>query len=165
MNHERQLLQNIRRWILFFIIALALSGITAFPLETEMAWLLSMMPAGRYGFRRWVEKVYAGLTATNNRYPFLAYGYDWLAFAHLVIAVAFIGPWKDPVKNIWVIQFGRIACLMIFPLAFIAGYVRHIPFAWQLIDCSFGVLGLVPLTICYNKIKQLATLQAKLQRP
>ncbi|HEV3224754.1 MAG TPA: hypothetical protein VGZ90_17865 [Puia sp.] len=91
----------------------------------------------------------------NKEYPFLAYGYDWLALAHLVIAVAFFGVLKDPVRNKWIIQFGRISCCMIFPLAFIAGYVRGIPFYWQLIDCSFGVIGLIPLTICYRKIEQL----------
>ena len=85
----------------------------------------------------------------------MAYGYDWLAFAHLVIAVAFFGVLKDPVWNKWIIQFGRIACSMIFPLAFIAGYVRGIPFYWQLIDCSFGVIGFIPLTVCYRKIEQL----------
>jgi hypothetical protein len=32
-------------------------------------------------------------------YPFLAYGTDWLAFVHLVIAVAFVGPFFDPVPD------------------------------------------------------------------
>src|ERR1700750_2349667 len=98
-------------------------------------------------FYQWIDKVYEALRDTNMRYPFLAYGYDWLAFAHLVIAVAFVGPWIDPVKNKWVIIFGMIACLMIFPLAFIAGFVRGIPLYWKIIDCSFGLVGLVPLYI------------------
>jgi hypothetical protein len=38
--------------------------------------------------------------------PFLAYGTDWLAFAHLAIAVVFIGPWINPVRSQWVITFG-----------------------------------------------------------
>ena len=29
----------------------------------------------------------------------IAYGTDWLAFAHITIAVAFLGPLKDPVRN------------------------------------------------------------------
>jgi hypothetical protein len=33
-------------------------------------------------------------------HPWLAYGTDWLAFAHIVIAVFFIGPFVDPVQNI-----------------------------------------------------------------
>ena len=83
----------------------------------------------------------------------MLYGYDWLAFAHFVLAILFIGPYNDPVKNIWVIEFGLIACVLIFPLAFIAGYFRSIPIGWQLIDCSFGVFGFIPLWICYRKIK------------
>lgn len=95
----------------------------------------------------------------NAQYPFLAYGYDWLAFAHIVIAVAFIGPYRDPVKNKWIIEFGCIACILIWPTAFIAGHVRQIPLYWKLIDCSFGVIGLVPLLICYKKIKRLEVLE------
>ena len=45
---------------------------------------------------RWLVTVRDALIATNDRYPFLAYGYDWLAFAHLVIAVAFVGPFAIP---------------------------------------------------------------------
>jgi hypothetical protein len=46
---------------------------------------------------------------------------------------------------------------MIIPQAFIAGYARGIPFYWQLIDCSFGVIGLIPLTIVCHKIEELET--------
>jgi hypothetical protein len=80
-----------------------------------------------------------------------------------VIAVAFIGPLKDPVKNIWVMQFGMIACVMVFPLAFIAGPIRGIPFYWQLIDCSFGVFGFLLLYVCYRKILGLEKMQEKIQ--
>jgi len=75
-----------------------------------------------------------------------------------VIAVAFIGAFNDPVRNKWIIQFGMIAWCMVFPLAFIAGTVRKIPFYWQLIDCSFGIIGLIPLYICYKKIEVLEKL-------
>jgi hypothetical protein len=34
-----------------------------------------------------------------------------------VIAIAFIGPWRDTVKNIWVIEFGMIACVLVVPFA------------------------------------------------
>ena len=91
----------------------------------------------------------------NNQYPFLAYGYDWLAFAHFVLAILFIGPLKDPVRNKWVIEFGMIACLLIIPFAFIAGHLRGIPLGWRLIDCAFGVVGLTPLGICLLKINVL----------
>jgi hypothetical protein len=146
----------IRCWIVFFIVSLVLSGLTAFALQTELNWLLqnwSLRNGGELYY--WVRKVYEALRNTNDRYPFLAYGYDWLAFAHLVIALVFIGPLRDPVRNKWIIEFGMIACMMIFPLAFIAGAVRGIPVYWRLIDCSFGIIGLIPLTICYKKIRLL----------
>jgi hypothetical protein len=149
-------LRRIRRWIIFFIVALVLSGVTAFALETEMSWLVGAWPFSRSGaLYGWVERVYAALRDSYSRYPFLAYGYDWLAFAHLVIAVAFVGPLRDPVRNKWVIQFGMIACVLVFPLAFVAGAVRGIPIFWRLIDCSFGVVGLIPLSLCYRSIGML----------
>jgi hypothetical protein len=91
----------------------------------------------------------------NEKYPFLIYGYDWLAFAHFVLAILFIGPYRDPIKNIWVIQFGLIACVVILPTAFIAGYFRDIPLGWRLIDCSFGVIGFAILATVYKKILHL----------
>jgi hypothetical protein len=43
------------------------------------------------GLLAWIVRVRNGLLATQAQYPFLAYGTDWLAFAHLVIATAFWG--------------------------------------------------------------------------
>jgi hypothetical protein len=150
-----KLITKIRLMIVFFMVALVLSGATAFPVETELRWLLnhpSMIPSFAHS---WLQQVYDALKETNAKYPMLAYGYDWLAFAHLVIAMMFIGPLKDPVKNAWVIDWAILACIAIFPLAFIAGPIRNIPFFHILIDCSFGVIGLIPLLICKRLIKQL----------
>jgi hypothetical protein len=147
--------KQIRAWIIFFIIALALSGITAFAVETELSWVCSWWPEQNSVFYKWLYTCYQAMKDINGRYPYLAYGYDWLAFAHVVIAIAFIGPLKDPVKNIWVIEFGCIACISVIPLALIGGYIRQIPVFWRLIDCSFGVIGIIPLLICHRKIKQL----------
>ena len=155
---EIRLRNQIRNWIIFFIVALLLSGITAFALETELAWLNRFFAGHTTSLSFWIFKVYSALQDTNQKYPFLAYGYDWLAFAHIVIAVSFIGVLQDPTRNKWIIQFGRIACVMIFPLALISGQIRGIPFYWQLIDCSFGIIGLIPLTICYRKINKLESL-------
>src|SRR5687768_7010016 len=149
--------RRIKILLIIFISGLALSGITAFPLEWELRMANNLVaqedtPPALAG---WIQRVYLGVKETNAKYPFVSYGTDWLAFAHLVIAVAFIGPLKQPVRNIWVVQFGMIACMMIIPLALIAGEVRGIPFFWRLIDCSFGVIGIVPLAICYREIKRL----------
>jgi hypothetical protein len=142
---------RVRIWLIVFMAGLVISGVTAFPLQTEVHWLSTLFP-GRFV---WIERVNEGLSATNAHYPFLAYGTDWLAFAHLVLAVAFIGPYMDPVRNKWVIDFGLIACAAVIPLALIAGQVRGIPFGWRLIDCSFGVFGSVPLWRCRKCIKAL----------
>ena len=141
------------------MIALALSGITAFPLETELRWLLQYRDKMPQALGTFINTVYEALRDTNLHYPMLAYGYDWLAFAHLVITMFFIGPLKDPVKNIWVIEWGMLACIAIIPLAFIAGAVRGIPLYWKCIDCSFGVFGIIPLYIVWRWIKQLEQLQ------
>jgi len=143
----------IRRWLRLFILSLVLSGLTAFALETELHWLLGVWPAGTLaGLYGWVNKVHRALEDSNSRYPFLAYGYDWLAFAHLVIALFFVGPLRHPIENKWVLSVGMLACVGVLPLAFIAGAVREIPLYWRLIDCSFGVVGIIPLAICYRKI-------------
>jgi hypothetical protein len=94
--------------------------------------------------------------ASGRDYPFLAYGTDWLGFAHLAIAVAFWGPIKAPVRNVWVVEFGIIACLLVIPLALVCGPIRGIPFYWRLIDCSFGVFGLIPLVIARKMILEIA---------
>jgi hypothetical protein len=93
---------------------------------------------------------------------FIAYGTDWLAFAHLMIAIAFWGPIKDPVRNIWVVQFGMLACVGIAPLALICGPIRGIPFYWTCIDLSFGVFGLLPLVMAYRHIRVLQRQQSLL---
>jgi len=150
-----KMITKIRLLIIFFIVALILSGVTAFPVETELHWLLnhpSLMPSFA---QQWLQDVYAALVETNAKYPMLAYGFDWLAFAHIVIAMAFIGPLKDPVKNKWIIDWAMMACVAVFPLAFIAGPIRSIPMFHILIDCSFGVIGLIPLAICRQWIKKL----------
>jgi hypothetical protein len=87
------------------------------------------------------------------------YGTDWLAFAHIVIAIAFIGPLRDPVKNVWVVQFGMIACVLVIPTALICGQIRGVPFYWRLIDCSFGVIGIIPLWLSRCCIQRLIQLQ------
>jgi hypothetical protein len=146
--------KEIKGWLIFFMIMLFLSGLTAIPLETELEFISGFFPLGS-SIGDWIDKVYIGLHETNKKYPFLAYGYDWLAFAHFVLAILFIGPIKNPVRNKWVIEFGMIACLLIIPFAMIAGHYRGIPMMWRLIDCSFGIIGLIPLSICLTKINQL----------
>lgn len=154
--------RRIRFWLIFFVAALAASGITAVPLLAELAllravlasqpWLAALWP----DLFRWIALVDTALVDSYGKYPFLAYGTDWLAFAHVVIAISFIGPLRDPVRNIWVIEYGMIACLLVIPVALILGGLRGIPLYWRLIDCSFGVVGIIPLWLVRRDILRLA---------
>ncbi len=153
--------RRIRVWLAVLVVGLVVSGVTAFPLVTETGYLLRLVrPASGYvpGAVAWVARVHAGLADTGRRYPFIAYGTDWLAFAHLAIAVAFWGPLRDPVRNVWVVQFGMLACAGIVPLALVCGPIRGIPPAWTAVDLSFAVFGLVPLALAYRHIRALQAL-------
>ena len=156
------LLRRIRIWLALFIVGLVLSGLTAFPLERELVLLNHLLGVaaiapvgGEPVLHTWLRRVLEALATTNRNYPFLAYGTDWLAFGHLVIAMAFIGPLRDPVRNKWVLTFGVIACAGVIPLALIAGQVRGIPLYWRMIDMSFGVFGAIPLLLCLHYVRRL----------
>src|SRR5579871_5083209 len=104
-------------------------------------------------FMRWVQwilRVRDALNTTYSAYPFMAYGTDWLAFGHFVIAIAFVGALRDPVRNRWLYLFGMISCVLVISYAAVCGAMRGIPFYWRLIDCSFGVFGFVPLWFCWR---------------
>ncbi|HEX7860611.1 MAG TPA: hypothetical protein VF773_09815 [Verrucomicrobiae bacterium] len=149
------------RWIRFnlavVIFGLFISGATAIPLVPEADFLHRLV--NKYDIlapaREWVQTVYAAILDTNSRYHFMFYGTDWLAFGHFVIAIAFIGPLRDPVRNKWVIDFGIIACLLIIPYALIFGGIRGIPLWWRLIDCAFGIFGVIPLWFARRATIQL----------
>ncbi|CAN5492452.1 hypothetical protein BH11ARM2_BH11ARM2_22140 [soil metagenome] len=157
----------IRGLLIGFMVGLVLSGVTAFPLPQELALLTRWMgipegasSAAYSGLTGWIVQVRNALQATDAKYPFLFYGTDWLAFAHIVIAILFVGPYRDPVRNVWVIEWGMVACVLVLPLALICGPLRDIPVAWRIIDCSFGVVGIVPLLICRNLIRRLEKLES-----
>ena len=159
-----------RFWMVVFVVGLVISGVTAFPLEAELRSLSGMLHASPApellpGLVEWIDRVHHALVTTGAEYPFLSYGTDWLGFAHLVIAVAFIGPLLDPVRNIWVLRFGMIACVMVIPFALIAGAVRGIPLGWQLIDMSFGVVGIIPAYLAYRLTRPMEAEQTRVGEP
>ncbi|GGW73152.1 MULTISPECIES: hypothetical protein [Streptomyces] len=165
MSDRAALLKGIRAWLVFFVVCLVLSGATAFPLVHELRWTEDLLralsvPEHLPGLMDWIVRVRQGLDVVDAEYPFMLYGTDWLAFAHLVIAVAFYGPYRDPVRNIWVVEFAMIACAGIIPLALISGPVRGIPFWWSVLDMSFGVFGVIPLYVVRRRIKRLEALTA-----
>jgi len=158
-SHVR--LRRIRWLLVLFVVGLVLSGLTAFPLKIEVDILNGLVGQGSSfenlcpEMARWMSRVHAGISEVHQKHPFMPYGTDWLAFGHIVIAIAFLGAIRDPVRNIWVVEFGMIACLLVIPSALLMGGVRGIPMFWRLIDCSFGVFGIVPLWLARRDTRRL----------
>jgi hypothetical protein len=157
------------RWLLgLFIVGLVLSGVTAFPLLYELRLLCAFMglpadavAADYTGLNFWLLTVREGLSVTYTRYPFVGYGTDWLAFGHVIIALFFVAPWREPGRHLEVLRVGLVACALVIPLALICGPIRGIPFYWRLVDCSFGVIGAVPLWLALRLGQQLNRLDEK----
>lgn len=153
-DHDR-IRREIRIWIVFFIGALWVSGLTAVPLEWGTAWLAELTLGWTGPWHAWAQRSAAAIADVGAKHAFLFYATDWLAFAHVVIGIAFIGPLRDPVRNRWVIEWGLWCCLLVLPLAFLWAPVRGIPFFWRCVDASFGVIGALPLWRVYALIKRL----------
>jgi hypothetical protein len=148
---NRRTLRRIRGLTLLFMAGLVASGLTAIPLESELACATKWFgPPATGSVAAWLTRVSAGVSETGSRFPFLAYGTDWLAFGHFVIALAFVGALRDPVRNRWLYQFGLIACVLVVPYAVGFGSVRGIPAGWRLVDCSFGVAGFLPVWLAWR---------------
>jgi hypothetical protein len=133
-----------------YVIALVISGATGMIVPEGILWLDKTIPSTWTTIYQWIHYVHLQIQASPK---FLLYGFDWLAFAHYVIAMSFYGVWRDAVRNKWVIEWAMLSSIAIFPLAFVMGYLREIPFWWQLIDCSFGVVSLIPLIMIHRRIK------------
>jgi hypothetical protein len=163
MTRETILRRRIKGLTWFFIFGLVLSGATAIPLNWELELMVNRFGLGGQTsatatseLGRWLLTAHEALQDVSARYPLLFYGTDWLAFGHFVIAIAFVGALRDPVRNRWLFDWGLIACVLVIPFALVFGAVRAIPFWWRLIDCSFGVFGFVPLWLCRKWAIQIA---------
>lgn len=162
MTNQPALQKRIHLLIILFICALAASGLTAIPLGWELKLLMPFIEKGSQlgitfpSLSEWMKRIHDGVQNGYGQYPFLAYGTDWLAFGHVAIAIAFVGVLRDPIRNIWVVNFGMIACLLVIPWTLFFGAIRGIPFFWQLIDISFGVLGIFPLWLVRRDILELS---------
>ena len=162
MTNKTTLQQRIRFFLIFFVCGLVISGLTAIPVQWELRLLMPFVEKGSQvgiifpSLSDWMERINDGVRNGYGQYPFLAYGTDWLAFGHVAIAIAFIGALRDPIRNIWIVEFGIITCILVIPWVLIFGSIRGIPFFWQLIDMSFGVFGIVPLWLARHNILKLS---------
>ena len=165
MDREQVLQRRIKALTWLFIIGLVLSGATAIPLPSELDRLVEFTGARQLvqapasttapGWALWLTRVQGALHEAGQRSPFIFYGADWLAFGHFAIAIAFVGALRDPVRNRWLFTFGMIACTLVIPYAFLFGAIRGIPLWRRLIDCSFGVFGIIPVWLCRRWVSEL----------
>ncbi len=158
----------VRAWTLFFIVGLILSGLTAIPISSTFDYAASKLGpdfgGGGYvpGFvSAWLTRVASGVHQVDQASPWFYYGTDWLAFGHIMIALVFVGAWRDPVRNSWLYQFGMAACILVIPWAAIFGAIRGIPLWWRAIDCSFGVIGFFPVWYCHRRVLQIEASRLK----
>ena len=94
MNREQTLRRRIKGFTWLFIVGLVVSGATAIPLQQELDWLVNCAGARQLvetpvstnppEWALWLVKVQTTLHEVNEKFPFLAYGTDWLAFGHFV---------------------------------------------------------------------------------
>ncbi len=154
-NHQTRLRRKIKTAIVITILGLLLNGISAVPLISELNILLSKSGALPPFLNNWWMYVNKGVNETTRYYPFMRYGFDWLAFAHLLIAIAFLGPLRDPIKNEWVIRWGMIASALSVVMAFGWERLRGIPLWWSCIDASIAIIAFIILWFCNTWIQQL----------
>lgn len=159
---QSRALSRFRFVLAAFIACLVASGATAFPLLWELRVLArglglpeTAAASGLTGIGFWIHTVRWGLETTYRDFPWLAYGTDWLAFGHIVIALFFVPAWLRPETSRPTLVVGMVACLGVLPLAFICGPIRGIPFHWRLIDSSFGIFGILPLVYCWRLLPWL----------
>ncbi|MEM6886099.1 MAG: hypothetical protein AAF571_13815, partial [Verrucomicrobiota bacterium] len=109
------------QWMLAIVaFGLFVSGVTVWPAVPELKLAVSILwgdSAATGGLHLFLTQIIEALEYTQAHYPFLMYGYDWLAFAHVCLAILFAGAMRDPVKNVWIVQCGLIMCALIPVLA------------------------------------------------
>ena len=121
-------LRRVRRWTVFFVVGLALSGATALPIPTQLELGVRVLGEDlRAGglvpdaMAAWLQTLRDGIRATEAEAPFMFYGTDWLAFGHFAIALAFVGALRDPLRNRWLFQYGMWICAAVPVWALVCG--------------------------------------------
>lgn len=157
MSNRESKIRRIRVLLVLVAVGLVLVGLTTYPLLWEVSLLSQWFgeASALSGFAevsRFITHIYEGVSLVHHQYPVILYGLDWLGFAHIAIALAFVGPIKKPLEHYWVVEWGLWVCLLCVPAIFFYGYSRGIPLFWSVIDCMFPLVALVPLSIAYRDI-------------
>jgi hypothetical protein len=150
------------KWMLAIVaFGLFVSGVTVWPALWELKTLVRIVWGNSeptWIIHKFILQAIAGLESLEKNQPFLMYGYDWLAFAHVMLAILFAGAIRDPVRNKWIVQCGLIMCALVPVLGAICIPLRHIPIMWMWIDFAFAPAAALPLYIALRNIKKIELL-------
>ncbi len=161
MTTADRLRRRIRGWLWVFIVGLVFSGLTAIPLAWELDLLAHWVTPHGLLWRSGSGASGMACIETYAQAPFHGL-WDGLAGVRasdyrprVCRAAARTRP--QPLGN-----YVRHDCLrLVVPWAMVFGSLRGIPFFWRLIDCSFGVFGIIPLWLCRRDIDRLERMEAQ----
>ena len=140
------------------VFGLLASAVTIWPAIPELKMAVRIVwgdtePTGI--LHSFILQAINALEVTEADYPFMLYAHDWLAFAHIVLAILFAGAIRDPIRNVWIVQCGLIMCALIPVLAGICVPLRGIPMVWFWIDFAFAPGAALPLWIALRDIRRV----------
>ena len=147
------------KWMLGIVVfGLVVSGVTVWPAVAELKMAIRIIwgvgePIGV--LHAFLLKAVEGLESVEADYRFMLYAHDWLAFAHLVLAILFAGAIRDPVRNVWIVQCGLIMCALVPVLAGICIPIRGLPLVWFWVDSAFAPAAALPLWIALRDIRRV----------
>ncbi|MCK5127447.1 MAG: hypothetical protein KAR42_14420 [candidate division Zixibacteria bacterium] len=142
-------------WIIVF--GLLVSAVTIWPAISELKFAVQLVWGDSQPvsvLHSFIIQAIEGLEKTQTKYLFMLYAHDWLAFAHIVLAILFAGAIRNPVKNIWIVQCGLIMCMLVPVLAIICIPLRGLPWVWFWVDFTFALLAGLPLWIALRDIRR-----------
>jgi hypothetical protein len=139
------------------VFGLLVSGITVWPAIPELKMFVHIVWGEGEStgvLHSFILQAIEGLESVETNYPFMLYAHDWLAFAHIVLAILFAGAIRDPVRNVWIVQCGFIMCALVPVLAGICIPIRGLPLVWFWIDFAFAPAAALPLWIALRDIRR-----------
>jgi len=139
------------------VFGLFMSGITIWPAVPELKIAVRIVWGEGEStgvLHNFILQAIEGLESVEANYPFMLYAHDWLAFAHIVLAILFAGAIRDPVRNVWIVQCGLIMCALVPVLAGICIPIRGLPLVWFWIDFAFAPAAALPLWIALRDIRR-----------
>ena len=155
--HKRNNVRRAKIMLGVVVFGLLMSGITVWPAVPELKMAVHLVwgdavPSGT--LHDFVLRAIIGLETVQKDYPFMLYAHDWLAFAHIVLAILFAGAIRDPLRNVWIVQCGLVMCALVPVLAGICIPLRGIPYIWFLFDFAFAPAAAGPLWIALRDIRR-----------